>query len=56
MSSTPEKNYDNDVAKITRNVLARFMDPAPFVDVEHDEVKDVSRIPPNPEYEIMDQR
>ena len=26
MSSTPEKNYDNDVAKITNNVLKRFMD------------------------------
>jgi N,N-dimethylformamidase len=56
MSSTPEKNYDNDVAKITHNVLKRFMDPAPFVDVQHNEVKNVSRIPPNPEYEHMDQQ
>jgi N,N-dimethylformamidase len=56
MSSTPEKNYDNDVAIITHNVLKRFMDPAPFVDVKHNEVKNVSRIPPNPEYEHMDQK
>ncbi|AXI45551.1 hypothetical protein C1J03_05585 [Sulfitobacter sp. SK012] len=26
MSSTPEKNYENDVAKITRNVVERFLD------------------------------
>jgi N,N-dimethylformamidase len=56
MSSTPEKNYDNDVAIITRNVLTRFMDPAPFVDVDHKEVDDVYRVPPNPEYEHMDQK
>jgi N,N-dimethylformamidase len=56
MSSTPEKKYNNDVAKITNNVLKRFLDPKPFVDIDHDQVKDVTRIPPNPEYEHMDQQ
>jgi hypothetical protein len=57
MSSTPEKNYDNDVAKITHNVLKRFMDPKSFAAVSHDQVNDdAKRIPPNPEYEIMDQK
>ena len=56
MSSTPEKNYDNDVAKITNNVLTRFLDSKQFVDIDHAQVKDVTRIPPNPEYEHMDQQ
>jgi hypothetical protein len=57
MSSTPEKNYDNDVAKITHNVLKRFMDSKPFDVISHDEVSDdTARIPPNSEYESMDQR
>jgi len=56
MSSTPEKNYDNDVAKITNNVLKRFLDLKPFVSIDYDQVKDVTRIPPNPEYEHMDQQ
>jgi N,N-dimethylformamidase len=56
MSSTPEKNYANDVAKITNNVLTRFLDSKPFVAIDQTQVKDVSRIPPNPEYEHMDQK
>ena len=56
MSSPPENNYDNDVAKITGNVLKRFLDPKPFVDIDHAQVKDVTRIPPNPECEHMDQQ
>ncbi len=57
MSSTPEKNYDNDVAKITHNVLKRFMDPKSFAAVSHDQVNDdAKRIPPNPEYESLDQQ
>jgi len=56
MSSTPEKNYDNDVARITRNVVQRFLDPEPFTKVNHSELRDVTRIPPNPEYEHMDQQ
>ncbi len=57
MSSTPEKNYDNDVATITNNVLQRFLDPRPFVEIDQDQVKDdITRIPRNPEYEHMDQQ
>jgi len=56
MSSTPEKNYDNDVARITRNVVERFLNPEPFNSVNHNELRDVTRIPPNPEYEHMDQQ
>jgi hypothetical protein len=56
MSSTPEKNYDNDVAKITRNVVQWFLDSKPFTEINHNELKDVTRIPPNPEYEHMDQQ
>jgi hypothetical protein len=53
---TARKNYDNDIAKITNNVLKRFTDPKPFVSIDPDQVKDVTRIPPNPEYEHMDQQ
>jgi N,N-dimethylformamidase len=28
--SLSHNNYDNNVSQITRNVLKRFMDPAPF--------------------------
>ena len=56
MSSTPENDDDNDVAKITRNVVQRFLDPEPFTKVNFNELKDVTRIPPNPEYEHMDQQ
>jgi N,N-dimethylformamidase len=56
MSSTPERDYDNDVAKITRNVVRRFLDSAPFTTVNFNELKDVTRIPPNPEYEHADQQ
>ena len=52
----PERNYDNDVAKITRNVVSRFLDPTPFTKVDFSELKDVTRIPPNPEYEHADQK
>ncbi len=55
-SSTPEKNYDNDVARITRNVIERFLDPAPFPMVDESEINDVNRIPENPEYEHADQK
>jgi N,N-dimethylformamidase len=27
------RGYDNDIARITTNVLRRFLDPAPFPDV-----------------------
>ena len=57
MSSAPEKKYDNDAAKITHNVLQRFLNPKPFVEIEQDQAKDdITRIPPNPEHEHMDQQ
>jgi hypothetical protein len=56
MSSTPVKNYDNDVAKITQNVVQWFLDPKPFTEINHNELKDFTRFPPNPEYEHMDQQ
>jgi len=36
ISATLEDGFDNDVATITRNVLNRFLDPAPFPPVEVD--------------------
>ncbi|TIR81745.1 MAG: hypothetical protein E5X04_03690, partial [Mesorhizobium sp.] len=29
--SLPINGYDNDVSRVTRNVLERFRDPAPFL-------------------------
>ncbi|MCX2982036.1 hypothetical protein EYC98_14325 [Halieaceae bacterium IMCC14734] len=56
MSSTPENNFDNDVARITLNVINRFMDPTPFPAIAEEEVDDVDRLPANPEYEHADQQ
>lgn len=56
MSSTPENNFDNDVARITLNVVNRFLDPTPFPPISVDELHDVVRVPPNPEYEHADQK
>ena len=56
MSSTPENNYVNDVARITLNVIKRFLDPKPFPAIKEAEVSDVNRVPPNPEYEHADQQ
>lgn len=56
MSSTPENGFDNDVAKITLNVVKRFLDPAPFSVAPQDELLDVRRVPRNPEYEHADQK
>jgi hypothetical protein len=55
-SSTPEKNCDSDATIITRNIMERSLDPAPIIDVEYDEVQDVSRVPPKSEYEHLDQK
>jgi len=55
-SSTLEGGFKNDVAQITRNVIARFLDPAPFPAVQEGEVMDVNRVPANPEYEHADQQ
>jgi hypothetical protein len=56
MSSTPENEYQNDVAQITRNVIARFLDPAPFHPIDTEDVDTVNRAPANPEYEHADQK
>lgn len=56
ISSTLENNFDNDVARITLNVVRRFLDPKPFPPVEAGDVEDVDRAPANPEYEHADQR
>ena len=56
MSSTPENGYQNDVAQITRNVIARFLDPTPFPAIPAKEVDEVERAPANPEYEHADQK
>jgi N,N-dimethylformamidase len=55
-SSTLENGFDNDVAQITRNVITRFLDPAPFPPVVESEVDDVNRVPENPEYEHADRK
>ena len=55
-SSTLENGFDNDVAQITRNVIARFLDPEPFPPVVESEVDDVNRVPENPEYEHADRK
>lgn len=55
-SSTLENGFDNDVARISRNVIDRFLDPAPFPRIDELEVDDVNRVPANPEYEHADQQ
>jgi hypothetical protein len=30
VGSLAHKGYDNNIARLTRNVLRRFLDPAPF--------------------------
>ncbi|MGI9330681.1 MAG: N,N-dimethylformamidase beta subunit family domain-containing protein [Gammaproteobacteria bacterium] len=56
ISATLDNDYDNDVAVITRNVINRFLDPKPFPPVAANDVPDVDRLSPNPEYEHADQR
>jgi len=56
MGSTPDNNYDNDVAKITLNVVRRFLDPKPFPLLDEAAVRDVDRNPPNTKYEHADQQ
>jgi len=55
-SSTLEDGFDNDVAQITRNVIARFLASEPFPAVDGSEVEDVDRVPENPEYEHADRQ
>lgn len=50
ISSALEKNWDNDVCKITMNVINRFLDPSPFPAINEYENKIVNRVPDNPKY------
>jgi len=54
--STLENDFDNDVARISANIIRRFLDPAAFPRVNEIEVDDVDRAPSNPEYEHADQK
>jgi len=56
MSSAPQNHYKNDVARITLNVVKRFLSAEPFPAVPLADVDDVGRAPPNPEYEHADQK
>jgi N,N-dimethylformamidase len=55
MGSVVANNFDNDVSTITRNVIKRFLDPAPFPAIQQNEVGTFDRVPSNPEYEWADQ-
>jgi len=50
-SSTPENNFDNDVATISRNVIERFLDPAPFEMDGPIGADSGERKPPHPDYD-----
>ena len=50
-SSTLENNFENDVATISRNVIERFLDPAPFEITRPIGVNGGERQPPHPDYD-----
>jgi N,N-dimethylformamidase len=50
-SSTLENNFDNDVATISRNVVERFLDPAPFEISGPIGANGGDRQPPHPDYD-----
>jgi len=52
IGSALENNFDNDVARITGNVIRRFLDPKPFPGIPATDIDDVDRAPGNPEYDI----
>lgn len=52
ISSTLENNFDNDIARITGNVIRRFLDPTPFPPVPVTDIDDVDRAPGNPEFDV----
>ena len=52
ISSTLDNDFDNDVATITRNVVRRFIDPAPFPNPAADDVGVPDRAPRDPEYDV----
>ena len=51
LGSLLENNTDNDVARITGNVIQRFLDPKPFPAIPKADIDDVDRAPPEPEYD-----
>ena len=50
-SSTLENNFDNDVATISRNVIERFLDPAPFEITGEIGANGAERTPLHPDYD-----
>jgi N,N-dimethylformamidase len=50
-SSTLENRFDNDVATISRNVIQRFLDPAPFEISGPIGADSGERQPPHPDYD-----
>jgi len=46
-----ENNFENDVATISRNVIERFLDPAPFEITRPIGVNGGERQPPHPDYD-----
>lgn len=50
ISSAPENHWQNDVCRITMNVINRFLDPTPFADIADYEKKIVNRVQENPKY------
>jgi len=51
ISSALENNFDNDIAKITLNVVNRFLDPKPFPPIPETQVGDVDRNLDKPKYD-----
>ncbi|MBA1446736.1 MAG: LamG domain-containing protein [Chromatiales bacterium] len=51
MGSLLENNFDNDVARITGNVIQRFLDTKPFPAIPKADIDDVDRAAPEPEYD-----
>lgn len=50
-SSTLDNNFENDVATISRNVIQRFLDPAPFEITGPVGEDSAERQPPHPDYD-----
>ncbi len=54
MGSTLENDFDNDVARITHNVIRRFLDPTPFPPIPESDISGVDRAPSDPEYDHVE--
>lgn len=50
ISSAPENNWDNDICRITMNVVKRFIDSSPFPLIGDYEKRVVNRLQDNPKY------